>query len=269
MKPTLQFKGFTLINMLVALTILAILVVGSIRYYIKDFLPASQNVDRVQALNTMKKGLTLYYQQHGHYPPASGASSFGFADTKPNCTSNISSTKKDNAFSEPGIIEYLGSYAKEWQDPLVEQTTIAEGGDLYNEWNCRYVIPETLYDCDCTINYGLQTGQQASGCNSGECGNGNWWDANYPQYEVRCTDSDCAHPNTYKEIQKYNVHCFLAPGSDVAANDGGLNPDLYEVFEPDPWLCPVMMCATNSDCVGQWGDTCCSNFTCLPFGLCP
>jgi len=38
-------------------------------------------------------------------------------------------------------------------------------------------------------------------------------------------------------IQHYMLHCKLEASLDWEQNDGGTNPNLYEIIEPEPWIC--------------------------------
>ena len=222
-------KGFTLVEMLIAVVILVILAGIATPAYVNNLKRGRDN-ERITSLHNIQKAIQAYYVDYGHYPIAGGQSTQTFSYRQSDCDSIGGSwdsdtggvdyplvgngLRFDNSRSAPGIVETLihaGYQSGEFPDPL---------DGLHNKWNCRYIIPMTSQD-ECSL----------------------------PVEEQKCVPcSRCPHPDTYKEIQKYYLHCTLEEQYDKARNDGGSkfstdpNPNgvgeyVYELFEPDRWLC--------------------------------
>ena len=242
--------GFTVIEMLIAAVILVILAGIAAPPYVKH-LKRGRDQERITSLHNIQKAIQAYYVDNGHYPVASGRSTT-FNYRQPDCEFGVGNwdgdtggigngIRFDNSTSDDGIVEALtnaGLQSNGLIDPL---------NGSHDRWNCRYIIPMT------SKNETELPEPNNENCHLyKQCGNDNDPCITYNQSGGGCVAGDVnksiktPHPDTYKQIQKYYLHCTLETLYDKAINDGGspapgsgkpVGDLVYELFEPDRWLC--------------------------------
>jgi prepilin-type N-terminal cleavage/methylation domain-containing protein len=207
--------GFTLIEMLAVMAI--IIVIAGISFFpISYIIKRGYDLQRIQYLDTVKKALALYYTQNGHYPAPDTCDMNGIVPLKTgsykfslnNCVSFMddgqlqANLRWNDTLTNPGTSHFMDSLIPE--DALKTKYISASLHDWQDPY---YTDGDAKYHCRYIIP--KTTTMAAGSCNS-------------------------SNP---MEIQNYYMYCRLEVLTDAAKNDGGTNPNLYEIFAPNPWLC--------------------------------
>jgi len=259
-------RGLTLVEMVVVFTIIALLSVIGLRMY-DGFRQASRDTERATALYEIVKGLEQFKNDFGHYPVAGGRNTAPFVYGPADCSTSDwdgdtggigNGLRFDNSSS--GMVTELWTRgytnANLFTDPLNPWGVIDN-----SRYNCRYIIPMTSqnevdgtppgnYDesnpCTryprCCPDNGPDPDPEFGGCNKTGP-----YIVPVPCNSYECAASDVAlsnrypHPDTYRDIQKYYLHCTLERPNDRSTGDKGsptaAGNELLELYWPDRWLC--------------------------------
>lgn len=204
--------GFTIPEIVTVVAIISILTLIGTGVYIQ-FVQSGRDSARIQSLDSFKTAIELYYQKYRHYPPACGTDDLGYQYYRFDCSNgqyaagdlrfsnSLQYLLADNGLLDPGNPEKSLYYSDSisTRDWTDPRSKYLAALPSSEKFNCRYVIEKTS-----------QSDAQ-----------------------------NCPMPATYKEIQKYYLHCALEAKFQESSNasDGGRDrdEDIYEAAS-SPWL---------------------------------
>ena len=192
-------NGFTLIELLVVISIISLLS-SIVLTSLRVAKQKANNSSRLQAIKSFETGLDLYYAEHGKYPGWNNGSDVYPAGT------------------------YMGCYDSFWY---------GGGSCEINVWS------DVVYDNSASTGNGLLQVLYDEGFINKE----KWNDPSNPtispnsKLKWNCRYAVRADERNVNNVQHYMLYCRVNGQSYVAQNDGGFNPNLFEIQKPELWLC--------------------------------
>lgn len=196
-------KGFTLIELLVVISIISFIMTSAL-YNFNLARARARDIVRVQTLESFKKALELYYSDHGKYP--------GWCSPDLNCADRVG--------------DYPTGAGKYGFDYTPDDNSTCPGASSYGPLKFDNSASSGFLD----VLY-----------NEGYISESDWQDPLEPDLEDY-TPYNCKYvidrdDRDANDVQRYLLHCKLEASPELEMNDGGSNPNLYEIIVPDTWIC--------------------------------
>jgi len=200
-------KGFTIIELLVVIALIGLLT-SIVMLYVRSTRGKARDVKRVQTLKTFDYALSIYRNDNNKYfwPSGGGGTnlytfSYRFRDPGEDCAGDLSGGSMGAGNLPAGRLRFDNAASG---DGMIEDFPTLYMPITFRDPLNRKDDFRTRYNC---------------------------------RYIVPCVWPPTSGVNCKSSPQQYYIHCALEVSKEFSKSDGGGHNDLFEVYEPYPWLC--------------------------------